>query len=158
MTLNVMDNAKKKGLLATDRGEPERSGGEPNGVANNPAATAVPIPNPEVSAKPQRHRFTPAYKARIVEEAQRCTAPHRHPERLATVDAVYMFLFHFCVRSEIINLIRTSSSESDAGRVLSGHSRNRLMKISDLLVDPQNRMCPLKSVPSILIGKPWLTE
>jgi len=73
MTLNVMDNAKKKRLLATERGEPERSGGEPNGVANNPAATAAPILNPEVSAKRQRRRFTPAYKARIVEEAQRCT-------------------------------------------------------------------------------------
>lgn len=73
MTMNVMDNAKNKRLLATERGEPERSGGEPNGVANNPAAAAVPLPDPEVSAQSQRRRFTPAYKARIVEEAMACT-------------------------------------------------------------------------------------
>jgi len=72
--MNVKDNSKNKRLLATERGEPERSGGEPNAVANNPAA-APGVPNPEVSAKPGRRRFTPTYKARIVEEAQRCTGP-----------------------------------------------------------------------------------
>ena len=71
--LEVMSNTKKKSLLGTERGEPERSGGEPNAVANNPAAAAGPLPDPEVSAKPQRRRFTPAYKARIVEEALACT-------------------------------------------------------------------------------------
>jgi len=40
---------------------------------SNNAAADGPIPDPEVLAKPQRRRFTPAYKARIVEEAQRCT-------------------------------------------------------------------------------------
>ena len=73
--IDVKDNAMKKGLLATERGEPERSGGEPNGVANNRAATATPPLDPEVSAQPQRRRFTPAYKARIVEEAMACTEP-----------------------------------------------------------------------------------
>ena len=72
MTMRVMDNTMNKRLLATERGEPERSAGEPNAVANNPAAAAH-APNPEVSAKPQRRRFTPAYKARIVEEAMACT-------------------------------------------------------------------------------------
>jgi transposase-like protein len=67
-----MDKTSNKRLLAPERGEPERSGGEPNGGANNPAADS-PTPDPEVSAKPPRRRFTPAYKARIVEEAQRCT-------------------------------------------------------------------------------------
>jgi transposase-like protein len=67
-----MDKTSNKRLLAPERGEPERSGGEPNGGANNPAADS-PTPDPEVSAKPKRRRFTPAYKARIVEEAQRCT-------------------------------------------------------------------------------------
>lgn len=43
----------------------------PNGGANNGAAAAA-APDPEVSARPHRRRFTPAYKARIVEEAQRC--------------------------------------------------------------------------------------
>jgi transposase len=74
MTLNVMDNAKNKRLLATERGEPERSGGEPNGVANNPAAAAPP-PDPEVSAKPTRRQFTATYKVGIVEEAKRCSGP-----------------------------------------------------------------------------------
>ena len=75
MTDNVKDNRQNKRLLATERGEPERSGGEPNGVANNRAAAASPPPDPEVSAKTQRRRFTPAYKARIVEEAMACTEP-----------------------------------------------------------------------------------
>ncbi len=69
--LSSMDNSKKKSLLATERGEPERSGGEPNGVANKLAA-ASPPPNPEVLAQPKRRRFTAAHKARIVEEAQQC--------------------------------------------------------------------------------------
>jgi transposase len=72
--LDVMDNTKNKRLLATERGEPKRSVGEPNGVANNPAAAAPP-PDPEVSAKVQRRRFTPAYKASIVEQAMACTEP-----------------------------------------------------------------------------------
>jgi len=52
MTMNVMDNAK-----------------------NNRAAAAASLPDPEVSATSQRRRFTPAYKARIVEEAMACTEP-----------------------------------------------------------------------------------
>ena len=70
--LDVKDDAMNRRLLATERGEPERSGGEPNGVANNRVAAAPP-PDPEVLAQPKRRRFTPAYKARIVEEAMACT-------------------------------------------------------------------------------------
>lgn len=70
--LDVMDKAQNKRLLAPERGEPQRSGGEPNAGADNRPAAA---PDPEVSARPHRRRFTPAYKARIVEEAQRCTGP-----------------------------------------------------------------------------------
>ena len=70
--LDVMDKTQNKRLSAPERGEPQRSGGEPNGGADNRSAAAV-APDPEVSARPQRRRFTPAYKARIVEEAQRCT-------------------------------------------------------------------------------------
>ncbi len=73
--MNVMDDKQNRRLLDTERGEPERSAGEPNGVANNRAAAAPPPPDPEVSAKTQRRRFTPAYKARIVEEAKACTEP-----------------------------------------------------------------------------------
>jgi len=74
MTMDVMDNATKKGLLATERGEPKRSGGEPNGVANNPAAAAPP-PDPQVSSEPTRRQFTAPYKASIVEAAQKCNGP-----------------------------------------------------------------------------------
>jgi transposase-like protein len=70
--LDVMDKRQNKRLLAPERGEPQRSGGEPNGGANNLAADS-PASDPEVLARPQRRRFTPAYKARVVEEAQRCT-------------------------------------------------------------------------------------
>ncbi len=70
--IEVMDNTKNKRLLATECSEPERSEGERNAVANNPAA---PPPAPEVSAKARRRRFTPAYKASIVEEAMACTEP-----------------------------------------------------------------------------------
>lgn len=54
------------------RREASRSAGEPNGGADNRAVDSA-APDPEVLARPQRRRFTPAYKARIVEEAQRCT-------------------------------------------------------------------------------------
>jgi hypothetical protein len=36
--LDVMDTRQNKRLSATERGEPQRSGGEPNGGANNRAA------------------------------------------------------------------------------------------------------------------------
>jgi transposase-like protein len=70
--LDVMDNTRKKRLLATECSEPERSEGERNGGANN-AASSPGGPDPEVSAKPKRRRFTSAYKARIVEKALACT-------------------------------------------------------------------------------------
>ena len=63
--LDVMDKTPNQRLLAPERGKP-------NGGANN-ASPNGPAPDPEVLAKPKRRRFTPAYKARIVEEAQRCT-------------------------------------------------------------------------------------
>ena len=72
--LDVMDKTRNQRLLAPERGEPQRSGGELNAGANNRAAE-TPVPDPEVLAQPKRRRFTAAYKARIVEEAQRCTGP-----------------------------------------------------------------------------------
>jgi transposase-like protein len=33
------------------------------------------VPNPEVSDRPKRRRFSAAYKAQIVEEADRCSEP-----------------------------------------------------------------------------------
>jgi transposase-like protein len=72
--LDVMNKTQNQRLLAPERAEPQRSGGEANGGANNGTADQ-PVPDPEVSARPKRRRFTAAYKARIVEEAQRCTEP-----------------------------------------------------------------------------------
>lgn len=70
--IGTMNNTRKKRLLATECSEPERSEGERNAVANN-AASSPGAPDPEVSAKPKRRRFTSAYKARIVEEVLKCT-------------------------------------------------------------------------------------
>jgi len=69
--IETMNTTRKKAFLAAERGEPQRSGGEPNGVAKNAAPSSTP--NPEVLAQPKRRRFTAAYKARIVAEAQKCT-------------------------------------------------------------------------------------
>jgi len=49
--------------------EGERS--EPGGAGG----TAASRPDPEVDARPKRRRFTAAYKARIVREAEACTEP-----------------------------------------------------------------------------------
>ncbi len=65
--LDVMDKTRNQKLLAPERGEP-------NAGANNRAGE-TPVPDPEVLAQPKRRRFTAAYKARIVEEAQRSTGP-----------------------------------------------------------------------------------
>jgi len=70
--IGTMNNTRKKRLLAPECREAERSEGERNGGANN-AASSSGAPNPEVSAKPKRRHFTSAYKARIVEEVQKCT-------------------------------------------------------------------------------------
>jgi transposase len=70
--LDTMNNTKKQSLSATQRGEPQRSGGEPNAVADK-LGVAAPPPDPEVMARPKRRTFTARYKARIVEEAQKYT-------------------------------------------------------------------------------------
>lgn len=72
--LEDMNKTEEKGLSDTERGEPQRSGGEPNGVADKSAAVDGK-PDPEVSAQPKRRRFSAAYKVRIVEEVQRCGEP-----------------------------------------------------------------------------------
>lgn len=51
-----------------ERSESERSGGEPNAAASRRGS----VPEPEVSAVPQRRRFTAEYKAGIVQEADAC--------------------------------------------------------------------------------------
>jgi transposase len=55
--------------------EPERSEGERNGGDDNRPTASAPVPDPEVSPRPARRRFSAQYKARIVEEVSRCTQP-----------------------------------------------------------------------------------
>jgi transposase len=51
-----------------ERSEPERNGG----VTNLAPADVPRVPDPEVSAKPARRRFTAEYKRRILKEADAC--------------------------------------------------------------------------------------
>jgi transposase-like protein len=69
-----MDLPKPR-LSSPEWSEPKRSEGERNGGGDNLAAHPAPVPNPEVSARPTRRKFTAQYKARIVQEANRCTQP-----------------------------------------------------------------------------------
>jgi transposase len=68
-------NVSRQGLSSPQWSEPERSDGERNGGDDNPATASAPVPDPEVSARPIRRRFSGPYKAQIVEEAGRCTQP-----------------------------------------------------------------------------------
>jgi len=43
--------------------------------ASSSQPSSSPPPNPEVSSRPVRRRFTAAYKLRILEEADRCSQP-----------------------------------------------------------------------------------
>lgn len=52
-------------VVEGERSEPGAAGG----------TAAAPRPDPEVVARPKRRRFTAAYKARIVREAEACTEP-----------------------------------------------------------------------------------
>lgn len=73
MSQVTMDLSKTR-LSSPQWSEPEHSDGERNGGDDNRAA-AAPAPDPEVSSRPARRRFTAPYKAQIVEEASRCTQP-----------------------------------------------------------------------------------
>ena len=57
-----------------ERSEPEQSGGatRPAAAEGIPATGGPPIPDPEVSAKPIRRRFSAGYKRRILREADTC--------------------------------------------------------------------------------------
>lgn len=58
------------------RGDVEAMAGGHGPLAEAVASRrGVPIPDPEVLARPQRRRFSAAFKARIVEEAEGCTEP-----------------------------------------------------------------------------------
>jgi len=51
--------------------ENARGNGKPAGAS--PPRGAAAIPDPEVDSRPKRRRFSAAYKARVVEEAEGCT-------------------------------------------------------------------------------------
>ena len=51
-----------------ERSEPARS----EGAADSGGAAPVPVPDPEVPAKPKRRQFTAEYKRSIVEQAEAC--------------------------------------------------------------------------------------
>lgn len=53
--------------------EPQKAAGNGNPAKDMPPPRNAAIPDPEVSALPKRRRFSAAYKARIVEEAEGCT-------------------------------------------------------------------------------------
>jgi len=74
MSQITMDIPQQR-LSSPQWSEPKRSGGERNGGDDNLAAAATPVPDPEVSARPRRRRFSAEYKAQILEEAGRCTQP-----------------------------------------------------------------------------------
>jgi transposase len=65
------------GVTVSGNGAAAGAGGAKGAIATGaqPAPAAVARPNPEVSSKAQRRRFTAEYKLRILREAERCTAP-----------------------------------------------------------------------------------
>jgi len=73
----VVDDARGSALAGPQCSEGERSEAERNGglakAAARPDGSAVP--DPEVPEQPKRRHFSATYKARIVEEVQRCSAP-----------------------------------------------------------------------------------
>jgi len=75
--LGVADNGRGSALAGPQCSEGERSEAERNGgpakAASRPDGSS--FPDPEVPEQPQRRYFSAAYKARVVEEAQRCSAP-----------------------------------------------------------------------------------
>ena len=69
--------SKMLGLVGPERSEAERSEAERSAGPTKPAVGRVRVvaPDPEVSEKNGRRRFSAAYKARIVREADACREP-----------------------------------------------------------------------------------
>ena len=77
MFRRVVDAAEEIDLARLERSEAERSEAERSGGLTKSAGRQVRVssPNPEVSAASGRRRFSAAYKARIVREADACKEP-----------------------------------------------------------------------------------
>jgi len=67
----IMANTNGNSFGDTQHSEAERSEAERSGVSPKLGSTGKP--DPEVSSKPKRRRFTNAYKLKIVLEADKCT-------------------------------------------------------------------------------------
>ena len=72
---DVVSVREGRGLSGGDgRGEgSENAGGNGKTAGTSASRGAAVIPDPEVEARPKRRRFSAAYKARVVEEAESCT-------------------------------------------------------------------------------------
>jgi len=70
--VRVGEGREASGVDGSDVGL-DSAGGNGNGALVPVAGEAAGIPDPEVEARPKRRRFSAAYKARIVEEAEGCT-------------------------------------------------------------------------------------
>lgn len=72
-----LNAAEKIDLVRLERSEAERSEAERSGGLTKSAGRQVRVsaPDPEVSAASGRRRFSAAYKARIVREADACKEP-----------------------------------------------------------------------------------
>jgi len=58
------------------RSETERSGGaDPKFAASSSGGLAAAVPDPEVTDKPKRRRFTAEYKLSLLKKADACTQP-----------------------------------------------------------------------------------
>jgi len=68
-----MNNVDEKDVpaLGNERVLPAAQNGESG--SNGKLIDEASIPDPQVSARPKRRRFTAAFKAQVVEEAERCT-------------------------------------------------------------------------------------
>lgn len=73
MSTKLKERLEREGVVGLpqrsggERSEPERSGGSPT-----TRAATTPSPDPEVTEKPTRRRFTADYKLRVLLEADAC--------------------------------------------------------------------------------------
>lgn len=77
MNGNGLKLRERLGLVGMERSEAQRSEAERSAGPTKPAASRVRVvtPDPEVSARSGRRRFSASYKARIVREADACREP-----------------------------------------------------------------------------------
>jgi len=68
-----MNKVDEKSAAALDDGSVLATVQNGASGSNGKLMDEAPIPDPEVSALPKRRRFTAAFKAQVVEEAERCT-------------------------------------------------------------------------------------